>query len=1300
MPNFLENMRLLSLATSEKEETVSLIELLLTDQAETYNKQTSIASNDGVSGNKVRTRKDRRRSGRSASTRQRTKAKQGGATQRLEQLRTAKKDQQKRKKELLAYQSQTNQKNQGPMMGVMSLKTQQSTADAAKQQREKSKSVEINPALRPVILAFVEFKPIFTPEGKFTDAGKLMKANRAIRALGIESTSAPSTAEEFISTLDYTDAYAQLIVGRDAFLDALDVSNIEMLDEALSAFCIDPDTIGETSNTEVLWTLVREYSRSLALCTPRLEEQSERDLVIGKNILAFSRSETASMRWALAPGNKTDFDKRSSNAESKHTEIFRTIIDGDEEVNLKLAINTIAKELLLSHNITINSFTESSEVNIKDMFQNRSTRRGTRTTIEPSTWSTSVNRPFGRKNLHGITYALPRPQSGHFYPFERSELLPDSKSQRQQNSAPDEIKKIFESSEPAEADGPYSAISTSYFTIQENIEKLFSSDVLEQTLADDEGEEVQKAYSLVVFERILDEIILQILTDNADTASSKSAKVFANWLYIASTNKTTFGWLLLYLAFLREKIAGDWASSKTTASDSTYGTSLTNYVMNSGGLTNLLGGSFSGLKKTRRFTVPTSKTTVDPGFESDDGSEFSTIKNSTERKVKTVTDAAEGEEIDENQELAAAYDISFEDMCKKCAYHLAGKINNASLGPRASTLSIPTTRGSKSNVTKDDIDNILQAIPTEETSIAHKLLFLIGDINDTLSEAGGSAFDDNFMSVYSAIPKANMSVGVIGASCVMASLLLGKSLRVIGDIPRGKTTTTIVGGRISDASLSLAGQPDTEPTGIWGGESGYSMSTGSPSISGGVASIGAVTDTFATLYLDTTGFLKSTIEEYLADGTTSAASVLTALSEPTARVVTALQEEGEFNTKFAESLATYFANVSSTYADIVSALNYDVDSTDVEEKLIERIRAGLPMSNDMMKMLMNFTRVYDSSGETYGESRTRDKALSSTNLSFLANTLQEPDFGIPDKLKYMVVGLPVGMLDSVKSQPVNLEDSTRSMLETSKTSFTLTLDKIDLTRPQQEFKSKEFSFSRDLFYSRTEEVSSEPNVYFDKFNSDFSISEEDETSISDDISEEQIYNLKVDAALKLYSDLLLDLDFYPDAYPKGKDQQTLVLTSSVSLPKLGGVDKTTEAFLSGSNVTFDVEQRELSGFLFFKDGSNSLDMNMFQGLDPTAYSIYTYLNRYGGFADAASKKNMLKYGTTFERIICIPFDPTDFDSKPSSIGDDVAAQKAAMTKLAEAEKEVGIGLESSQGVELSTFRVAVHILESGTEETS
>ena len=1294
MPNFLENMRLLALATSEKEETVSLIELLLTNQAETYNKQASIASNDGVSGNKVRTRKDRRRSGRSASTRQRTQAKQGGATQRMEQLRASTKDQEKRKKELLAYQTQAGQKNQGPTMGIMSVKRQQKTADAAKEQIERSKSVEINPTLRPVILAMVEFKPIFTSEGNFTPVGKLMKANRAIRALGIESTTAPSTSEEFISTLDYTDAYASLVVGRDKFLDSLDVSNIEMLDEALSAFCIEPDTIGETSNTEVLWTLIREYARSLALCSPRLEETSERDLVVGKNVLSFSNSETSSMRWSIAPGNKTAFDQRSSNAVSKHTEIYRTILSGDEEINLKLSVNMIAKELLLSHNVTINSFTEPAEVNIKDMFQNRQTRRGKRVTIEPSAWRTSTVRPFGLKNLHGLTYALPRPEPGHFYPFEKSELLPDSKSRRQQHSAPDEIKKLIESLEPAETDGPYSAIASSYSTIQESVEKLFSSEALEQTLVDDEGEEIQKAYSLVVLERILDEVILQILTDNADSSTSKSAKVFANWLYIASTNQTTFGWLLLYLAFLREKLAGDWATSTTAASDIAYGTSLTHYVMNSGNLASLLGGSFSGLKKTRRFTVPTSKTTVDPGFTDESGRDFSTIKNDTERKVKTVTDAAEGEEIDEAQELASMYDISFEDMCKKCAYHLAGKINALSSSSSAMAMSVPSDLDKVSTVTKDDLDDMLQGIVTEETSIAHKLLFLITDLDEVLSELGASAFDDNLKSSYSAMPKANMSVALAGISCVMASLLLGESLRVTGTMERGKKKTIMKSSSIS----SISSAPDTEPSGIFGGASGYSMATGTSGISGGV--VGSVEDPFATLYLDGTGILKSTIEEYLADGTTSAPAILTTISEPVARVVTALQEEDEFNNAFAESLSDYFGNVSSSYADIVSALNHDVDSTDVEEKLIERIRSGLPMSNDMIKMLMNFTRVYDSSGETYGESRTRDKALSSTNLSFLANTLQESEFAIPDKLKYMAIGLPAGMLDSVKSQPVNIEDSTRTLLETSRTSFTLVLDKIDLTRPDQEFKSKEFSFSRDLFYSRTEEVSSEPNVYFDRFNSDFSISEEDETSISENISEEQIYNIKVDAALKLYSDLLLDLDFYPDAYPKGADQQALILTSSVSLPKLGDVDKTTQSFLSGSNVTFDIEQRELSGFLFFQDGSNSLDMNMFQGLDPTAYSIYTYLNRYGGFADAETKKNMLKYGTTFERIICVPFDPTDFETEIDTSGDDASTTRAAMARLKEAEKEVGLGLESSQGVELSTFRVSVHIPESTEEELS
>jgi len=145
------------------------------------------------------------------------------------------------------------------------------------------------------------------------------------------------------------------------------------------------------------------------------------------------------------------------------------------------------------------------------------------------------------------------------------------------------------------------------------------------------------------------------------------------------------------------------------------------------------------------------------------------------------------------------------------------------------------------------------------------------------------------------------------------------------------------------------------------------------------------------------------------------------------------------------------------------------------------------------------------------------------------------------------------------------------------------------------------------------------------------------------------------------------------------------------MPSLTSVDKEQNSFLSGSNIAFDSEQRQIAGFTFYSEGTESLDLKSLQGLDPTAYSVFTYLNSYGNVANAAAKKSSLKYGTEFERIVCIPFDPTDFEVDTSSDDEEAAEIDARVAKLTEAEEEVGIGLETSQGVELSNFRVYVTI---------
>ena len=104
MPDFISKLKLDSLVNVEKEEVVSLIELLLGEQAAVYSKAKERARNEGPAGVKVRSRRDRRKSGRSAKTINKKSTKRAGEVQKMEQLRVAQVRQEKRRKALLDYQ--------------------------------------------------------------------------------------------------------------------------------------------------------------------------------------------------------------------------------------------------------------------------------------------------------------------------------------------------------------------------------------------------------------------------------------------------------------------------------------------------------------------------------------------------------------------------------------------------------------------------------------------------------------------------------------------------------------------------------------------------------------------------------------------------------------------------------------------------------------------------------------------------------------------------------------------------------------------------------------------------------------------------------------------------------------------------------------------------------------------------------------------------------------------------------------------------------------------------------------------
>ena len=93
----------------------------------------------------------------------------------------------------------------------------------------------------------------------------------------------------------------------------------------------------------------------------------------------------------------------------------------------------------------------------------------------------------------------------------------------------------------------------------------------------------------------------------------------------------------------------------------------------------------------------------------------------------------------------------------------------------------------------------------------------------------------------------------------------------------------------------------------------------------------------------------------------------------------------------------------------------------------------------------------------------------------------------------------------------------------------------------------------------------------------------------------------------------------------------------------------------------------------------------------SAEIVWEYLSAIGAIADEEKVKGLLELGCKFERILLVPFDPYDFSIQKESLGADAAIENLANDSLTLAESEVGIGLETSQGVELATFRIMIRI---------
>ena len=1255
MPDFISKLKLDSLVNVEKEEVVSLVELLLGEQAAVYTKAKERAKNEGTAGVKVRSRRDRRKSGRSAKTINKKSTKNAAELQKMEQLRRAGLRQERRRKALLDYQLQKNQKKVTQTSDAAG-DPQQSRRAKTKQAEKEKNSIIIDPALRPVILGLIDFTPIFDREQRLTPAGNSIKVKRAARALAVESLFEVDTAEETIGELDWINALISNITQKKEFLDSLDLaSNFSLYNETLSALEFDESSVSEASNTELLYTFIRDYAYSMTSCTPRLLELADRDFEsdTGRKLTAFPLNETNSLRRGFR------------NLSTVSNYVTRYLPSDDKEVNLRYLLAVVARELLLSFN------SNSKSLPVPETTLNYDKGRAS-SGFAFCDWSgvhPKANRFIPSRNtssnLHGIVSSIPGTRDS-VYPFEPADLISDAGNE---HSAQMLLDKIYENEEPTAESGPYSEIFSDWSEATDIIEDALSIEDLE--FENSPGYEILELICRDVISKCLE----ALPSDGNGSAGVSDAAQIA-FLVRAGASQNILRWLILYLCFLQDQLSGTAITGEQSNP-----AALSTIVKKDSNLFGLIDDKPSNSSQVTRFAeVPASTVSIFPEIEDPDARNPISIPNlAVEQRIAVQ----QGQNADVNSSINSFFDMSFEEACEMCALGIRGAL-------ATETKATASDMSDKTAVTVDQLKETLMGLATSNDSIFSDLLTLIDSVKALFKNG---CFDEFGVSYFSGFSAASIHVALIAATSKAAYFLLDDLIENEG-VMSSKFQT---GGEKSVAKKALA----TAATGKmisktflaprmamnWNsaGSDDKKVSTTGSSIKFSYAGVGAVRDSLAS-FLDSDDQDVATLEE---------------ASPVVGRTFAALNEEQGFSLSFIAALKNYLENVSENYKAVIRTVTSDIDlELEGTQSLSQRIKNGLPLSSDMAKNLMNFTRVFDSSDTTYRDIRTRDKAIISSNMSFMADTLQDASFCEPDKIKYMIVGIPSGLLDKTQKVPIDLSNVDRETEASSNSNFVVSIEKVDLTRPELEYVDKDYSFSRNLFINRVNDNTEDGLVVnFDAFDSQFSVTEQEEAGLSSELfSEEQINNLKNDFALKLYSDVLLDLDFFPDAFPNGVEQRKEVLTGSVLLPSLGGVNKDLQTFLSGSNLAFDPDQRRIEGFNFYSEGQSRIHADLFKGLDPIAFSLYSYMNTYGTVASAGHKKDSLKFGTIFERVLAIPFDPDTFEIEIETESEDAASSNAQNDKITEAEKEVSIGLETSQGVELANYRVYVTIPDAASTE--
>jgi len=1019
MSNFLHKLNIKDISKEESSSSESLEDLLLVNIADknaaVLQKPTSTKDSSKSSGSSRKGRRDRLKNKRVVNI----SGDEDGPS--AEQLRLTKEYEEKNKQALLRRQLQANQKSQSGSSSELF----QSADPLSKNETAADAGTEILTAtMRPIVLGSFQYEPP-NAKGHLTPTGELIRLKRSTKRIKLDKIVRPRIQDVTFKVPQIADVLSTYVSAREAFFNSLAPSNLSNYHDILSAFGLELNE--NVSNSETIYTLLKELAHSVKYATSRLDESADRLVDGDENIVGKKAPLIENYYGALEPWGAPDNFQKLRDAD----------VD-DIEISIKCLMSIMSKETIYSYNIGSKELSGPTNVNPHFILQVQFNNN-------------YLTNPPPMQNpafisAHGIAFTSIKPDGGtltstatsnYSYPLELAQVINKDKQTRSAIDFTRELSNDSSEQYPSEVasdatmvDSPYKAISDSFASGNTRLRSLIDSVDLSP----------ERDISIQLLNTILETVHIQMKA----AVGSVNTSIECNILRAAAADHNILGWLLIYLTFRFERINGAGSSGD-----------FSKLVTNSKYLRDCI-GTIAGGKVEKTFEISPQNVTLNPAV--DGQSEFTAPSQETTATLETSPGAGE------TATLEARFDVTFEGVCDLFALELQNYWSSGA------NIQNDFTTSQSISVYPTMVSSCLRSTNTS-SSIFDFLLSFDQVLESVIpQEQPVSIFTgENRRTRFSQVPRENMLAIFSMATSKLVALLMTPRCNVIAPPIASSTITQVT----MTAPPAYSGQQQSART------SRYSYRASS--LSDGVYNNNTIQPSQSNLAFQFSTDYSSVlldIEDYLGSQNDDFSDIAESFPVITSIGASLLQEE-KILTDTASSLDTYFEVANKQFEALRSSLDIQLhDGTSLKE----RIANGLIPTLDSAKLLKSYSHSFNDPMMTYNNSKIKDKTIGPHGTDLMLQHCSNYD-PFTKKKNAFVIGIPAGLLEEVSNPPAEIQYIRSNKTDTQPEIFTLTIQKIDQTNPNIDYEDVNISFSRSLFlvgHGRTRQTATPNFITIDK----------------------------------------------------------------------------------------------------------------------------------------------------------------------------------------------------------------------------